>query len=423
MAGSGRGNVGVSVVDDPNRPDCPKCAGFMRSKGNRWCCTSCKKEYLKNGIRNSIINKEMEKDGYDREAAEAYAKSIEGAYEMGCKSFVITSAQNNTPAFKAFLESLHIYCKYKKAKLIIIPVHYRNVTAWQQGDVKHFDSYIEPYLVHGDISLGHLLIRSHVRLEAPSANPLMGKQAHGGDKWIVFGNPQHRLEPVATPADLIPKKMFTTGSCTKKNYSESDRGEKAKFNHIFGALSVNFVKGSNIPFVRQLNSDDKGSFYDLDKRFSPKGFTSNHNIESLTTGDEHELWNIVKNPTYNNKNSIVKKLKPKYIVRHDLLDGYARSHHHEKSPLKGFSKWANGLDDYREEIERAIDFVNRTTPRGSTTLFVPSNHNDHLDQWLDRANPNKDFTNFELIHELRALQAGSVRKGEDKNSFSIVRRA
>jgi len=415
----GRGKKGVCVVNDDSRPECAKCGGFCKSNGHEWKCTDCGKRIRKKANLKNIEEAGFAKAGYDVESAEQRAKSIKAKYKKGCRSFVVTSAQNNTGEFKAFLKALKVYCKQRKAELIVIPVHYKNANSWNKDTEKQWSGELEPYLVHGDISLGHVLIRSHIKIEAPSINPLQGKQSHGGNKWTVFGNAQHAMEPVATPADLMPKRMYTTGSVTKRNYSQSDRGAKADFNHVFGALTINFVKGSDIPFIRQLNSDDMGNFYDLDKRYTPKGITKDHRIKALTTGDEHVMHNIVAKETYLAKNSIAKKLKPEYIVRHDVLDGYAGSHHHEKMPLVQFKKFIEGTNCYRSELNECIRFIDKTTPAYSTNILVDSNHHSHLDKWLDRANPNKDFTNTELIHELRALQFDNIRNKIDKNAFQI----
>ena len=418
--GSGRGNKGVFTIDDSLRPECPECLEPMKRNGVRdFKCTPCKKTISRGAVVKSRIEEDYNKLGYDQDLAEDAAASILSAYKDGCKRFVVTSAQNNTGTFNAFLASLKAYCKHNKAKLIIIPSHYKNVTAFDKADEKEWNKELIPHLCHGDIQLGSVLIRSHIKINATTVNPLQGKQAHGGHNWVVFGHPQHAMQCVPTPSDLMPKKMYTTGSCTKRNYSQTDIGEKGAFNHVFGALSINFKDGVEYPFIRQLNADDNGSFYDLDKRYTTKGVSKGHKIEALTTGDEHAIYNIVANETYLDKNSIAKTLKPKYIVRHDLFDAYSVSHHHEKNPLLQFKKFHSGMADCRNELDKTIEFINKTNLKDAKTLFVASNHVDHLDQWLNRANPNKDFINAQLIHELRQKQMESTLKDEDKEAFQL----
>ena len=202
---------------------------------------------------------------------------------------------------------------------------------------------------------------------------------------------------MATPGDSFPKLMLTTGSLTLPNYTVSDAGEKGKWHHYLAAVILEKFKDK--VFVRQVACDDKGHFYDLDKRFTPNGVTEGHSIEALVTGDEHVKFNTVEQATYG-KRGIATKLKPKYIVRHDILDGYAGSHHHLKDPMIQFLKHHSGDNDYRAELEQCIDFINRTTPQGSETLIVPSNHHDHLAQFLQKASVNEDHTNAIFIAEI-----------------------
>jgi len=207
---------------------------------------------------------------------------------------------------------------------------------------------------------------------------------------------------------------------TKKSYSVSKAGAKAEFNHVVGALVVEFNKnGSEFPHIRQINSNGKGHFYDLDKHYTADKVTGGHRVEALIPGDEHWKFNKVEAITYSNKESICKTLKPRAIVRNDVLDGYAGSHHHLKDPLLQFKKHHSGDNDYRAELDQCVDFINRTTPKDSVTLIVPSNHHDHLKQWLDTADANKDHVNSLLISELNMAMRKAVLAGTTHDPFKI----
>lgn len=407
--GSGRSRKGVIVNDDTPRPDCHECGGFMRSHGKEWHCTECNARVLK-VKKDAGINRYNDSLGFDIKQAEAHAlKCAKG------KRIIITSAQNNSEVDVKFLRSLKQATKYYKCELAVIPSHYRNSTLWNTDSVKEFDGAITPYLVKGEIQFGNTKVKSDVRVQPTAVNPLGGKQSHGGKQNIVFGHPQLAREPVATSGSGFPKLMLTTGSVTKPNYTVSDAGEKGKFHHCNAAIILE--KKGDIVFCRQLSADDKGHFYDLDLRFTPNGMTKGHSIEAITTGDEHVKFNIVEKATYG-KNGIVAKLKPKFIVRHDILDGYAGSHHH-KDPMTQFVKHHNGDNDYRAEIEQAIAFINRTTPKNATSLIVPSNHHDHLAVFLQKANANTDHTNALFILEMQAAMREAALKGENYDPFYL----
>lgn len=415
MAGSGRGNKGACVLQDPNRPDCPYCGAFMKSKGKDWNCTSCNASLRKierRRQRRSMAEKFNDCAGFDIEAAKRYADSCHQAERV-----IVTSAQNNTAPEAAFLASLKVAAKHYKAKLVIIPVHYRTQSLFDKSEEKEWHPDVRPYLVSGDIEVGNVTIRSDVRINATTVNPLSGRHGHCGERWVVFGHPQHMMEPVASPADLMPKRMYTTGSVTKPNYTKTDQGEKARFHHVAGAILIENM--GRYCFIRNLNADKSGAFYDLDKRFNSSGVTKGHRIEVLTPGDEHVKFNAVAGPTYFDKDSIAKILRPKYVVRHDVLDGYAGSHHHEHDDVTLFRKHHMGDGDYRAELEQCIEFINKTTPSDSISLIVPSNHHEHLDKWLSRVDPRKDPLNALLIHELKPLQYKSALSGSFKSAFEL----
>ena len=112
-------------------------------------------------------------------------------------------------------------------------------------------------------------------------------------------------------------------------------------------------------------------------------------------------------------------MKPKRIFRHDVLDGYAGSHHHDGDDVLKFKKFWNGDDDYRAELEQVVAFINRTTPEGTTSYIVPSNHDEHLTKWLKRTDARSDPRNAQLIMELRAAQYANVLEGLTTDAMQI----
>lgn len=410
--GSGRGNKGFTVVDDPYRPDeCVHCGGFMKSNGQRdWKCSECGRTLNKNKL-DAEIEKYNKSLGFDPIPAEAHARRCEKG-----KRLIITSCQNNSETFHKGLRSLKQASKYYDCDIAVIPTHYINKDFWSRDSEKEYCETVKPYLVRSTIQFGNVQIKSDVRINPTTVNPLGGKASHGGRDWLVIGHPQLCREPVATAGHGFPKLMLTTGSISLPNYKVSDVGEKGKWHHCLSAIILEKYK--DFVFIRQLSFDDDGSFYDLDVKFTPRGFKDNQKAEALTTGDEHVKFNIVEKETYG-KNGITELVKPKYIVRNDVLDGYAGSHHHEKQPMTQFIKHHNGDNDYRKEVEQAIEFINRTTPKGSTSLIVPSNHHDHLTQFLNRVDANKDHTNALFILELQALMREAALQGRSYDPFYL----
>jgi len=409
--GSGRGNIGVPVIKG-ERPDCPYCGGFMVSNGKEdWQCRSCRKNVIKNP-KKAIKLLDFLQSGFDEVAATKHARKCEKPVRL-----IVTSAQHNTDVHEGFFKSLKQCAKFYKAEIAVIPSHYKNITLMSNKDKKKWVDEVEPYLVKSDINFGNVKVKSDVRVNATTLYPLAGKQAFGGNHWMVFGHPQVSCEPIASPGGMMPKKLFTTGSVTVPNYSQTNDGVKAEFHHVLGALIIERTS-KGFCFVRQLNGGEDGSFYDLDLKFTPRGFSQGHRALSIVTGDEHVKFNTVEKITYG-KAGIVSTLKPEFIVRHDVLDGYAGSHHHDRDPVIQFRKHHTGDNDYRRELDECIAFINRTTPKTSKTLIVPSNHHDHLKKYLSKADANLDHQNSLFISEMQLAMRKSALNGENTDPFYL----
>lgn len=395
----------------------PKCCGKTMARNGdaesgrqRYLCTSCRR-------RTTNPDQPDNYPGYDEEAATQRSKNIEKeALEGVLTRFVITAAQNNTRTHNGFMRSLKVYCEHNDAALLVQPIHYKNISLYtaSQQYKKYWAKSVEPYLVNERIRLGGgVIFRANISVPATASQPLSGFQPIEGNNWVIIGHTQVAMEPVASPAGQKPKRMYTTGACTARNYSKTKAGAKAEFHHVCGALVVEVVGGH--AFIRQINADSKGRFYDLDTLYTPQGITTGHRAAVLTTGDEHVKFNNpdVRAATYDAPDSLAVTLRPHVIVRHDILDGYAGSHHHDHNDVLQFRKFWMGDNDYRKELDDVVHFINDTTPKDSENWIVPSNHDDHLQKWLGRVDPRKDHQNALLIHELKHQQYLDVLSGGD----------
>lgn len=369
----------------------------------RYKCNQCN-----TSTTGSLESHPKENFGYDVAQAKQRWLYLKKKIKDGAR-IVVTCAQNNTRVHPEQLETLLRYCKHNKAELVVIPMHHKNVSLFKSAK-KEWSSSVAPYLIDKPLKIGRVMIRADIKIQATMFNPLTGKEPISGPLWTVFGHPQFAMDTVCDINEA--KRMYTSGSITIRNYSRTNAGAKAEFHHVQGALIIE-TKGRKT-FVRQLNSDSRGCFYDLDKKYTPRTVIKNQPILGLVTGDEHakHILPAVKKATYTGANSIVKTLKPEYLVRHDILDGYAGSHHHEKNDVLQYRKHMLGDNDYRKELNEVIDFLHETTPKGSTNIIVASNHHDHLYYWLGRVDPRKDPVNALLIHELKALQYENATKGK-----------
>ena len=359
-----------------------------------------------------------ERNVYDA-ISSIYKKAEKANYtpqERNIKRYVVTSAQNNTSVCKKFFASLLQYCEHASAELIVIPVNYENITLTQKNgkDERWWSADLVPYLCNTRRQLNeNLLLMGDVSVNATNVNPLSGMQTVTGKCSGIFGHGQIEMEVVPTPESKLPKMLHTTGSVTERNYSDSKAGKIADDNHCIGALMVEADEDHF--WMRELRSDEDGSFYDLDCKVMPTGIEKSDSVPGLVCGDIH--WDficpMVKSATFTDDDSIVNTLNPEQIVLHDVLDFYSGSHHHERDPLLKFYKHHNQKNSVEGELRRLVEGIQEITRPDDHLLFVGSNHNEHLSRWLNECDPKRDPENALIYHRLRLIQLENAKESRE----------
>jgi hypothetical protein len=324
------------------------------------------------------------------------------------KKFVITSIQNNTKVNEEFLENLLHYCKKNDARLLVIPtLHQQNLYPFPLLDW----DIDEKYIVRDRVSLnGMINVIANIKINASAENPLGGLDSLSKGKTLIVPHNQLQMRSLPVLKDDYPVLMTTTGTISTPSYVKSKAGEKAEFNHSNSAVFVEFV--DNMFHLRILNSDETGSFYDVDGYYSNGSFSPIDGVEALITGDEHVLVasEDVMRATYKAKDSIVNVLKPKRIVRHDVLDCFTVSHHHRRDNFIQYSKFINNSNKIEDELQKTVNFITETTPEFAETYIISSNHHDHLKRWLTEADPKIEPWNAKIFHHLTYLMLDEIDK-------------
>lgn len=395
--------------------NCPKCDGQTVKNGKtptgrqRYLCKLC-------GRRTTVIGAASGSSTIDKGKVSHVVAGIRRLRKVTpVQRWVITSAQNNTPVHQGFFNSLVRYCSHNTASLIVIPVRYKNPTGWD--DRHSTDDYWWPsevlrFLLNKDMILNkHLKLMAAIKIQATASDPLTGLDTISGTRSGIFGHAQLRMKMIATPGSQLPKMLHTTGSVSQKNYSDTKAGAKGKHHHSNSALIVEVV--GDTFHVRQLTASSNGTFYDLDKLYTPKEVTSDHRLEALVTGDEHAMFMSpeVRRATYEGAGSMVGVLRPKVLVRHDVLDFYSQNHHHRRARLLQHVKAVSGCHDVRAELDGVMAMIDETTPKGVESLIVSSNHNAALMRWLDEYKPDRDPYNALIYHELCSAVYAEAKMG------------
>jgi hypothetical protein len=327
--------------------------------------------------------------------------------------YLVTSAQNATPVNQSFYKSLLNYCKRNNSTLIIIPIRYRNPTSTWSEEIQSQEWWapeLMPDLLDHRMSLcEHLKVLGDVRIQPTAVRPTSGMETFAGGESVIIGHPKLEWVTVPAPQYALPKILVTTGSVTVQNYSDSKAGKKGEHHHTFGAVVVE-VDGDNF-YLRHVNADKTGGFYDLDRYYGPTTSSKVKHISGLVLGDLHERFvdPSVVDATFDDSDSIVNNLKPEHVVYHDVMDFYSRNHHHRRKVFTNIAKHRTGHASVEDEVNDCADFISNRIKPYQKIVFVPSNHPDALAKWVEETDWRDDPENAEFYLKTALIMAQSTK--------------
>lgn len=314
---------------------------------------------------------------------EQYVKAKTKTHDETKKRFIITWAQNNTPVHKKFLKNIKEYANFIDADIHVIAGRYKNPTSvWtnNQESEEFWAEEIQDYLdanrhdIHQFVS-----ILSDIKVQPTAVNPMTGMQALSGVNSCIFGSPKVQMEMIPVLDGNKPKMMLTTGSITKKNYTDSKSGKVGDFHHTFGFAIVE-IKDDETFFVRQVTADDRsGSFSDLYNRVEDGKVTTLDSISAIVLGDVHYGHHDQK--VLDATMTFMDKLVPEHVILHDVFDGDSISHHQMKNPFIQYGKEMAGTNDLAKEVNIMMEGL-EAFEKFKNVVIVRSNHDDFLDRWL-----------------------------------------
>lgn len=334
--------------------------------------------------------------GVPRAQSNALRRAIVGQRGKRAR-YVITSAQNATPVHENALRSLLTYCRANDAQLLVIPYRYKNPTSrWskaaQQDD--WWTAPVLPYLISARVDLSkNLVLMADVMAQPTAVRPLEGFETITGPQSGIFGHPKLELLTVPTPQARLPKILTTTGAVTVKNYIPSKAGKKGEFHHTFGACVVELENGDF--HIRQINMTKDGSFCDLLAEYDGDEVRPYERVPAVVLGDTHVevIDPLVVKATFVGKDSIIGTLRPEQIVWHDVFDGASKNHHERGRAFHDYVRYRSGKSNVERELTRTLEFLDSVFPPKTKNIFVPSNHNDFLREWVENTDPRDDPEN------------------------------
>ena len=308
------------------------------------------------------------------------------------KYYLVTSAQNATKINTNFWLNLNAYAEFLNAEILVIPYRYHNPNnVISDRDVRDdwWDTRLTQHLTLNRHNLNNAIsILSDIKIQPTSNRPLEGVEGLSGNYSCVLGHPKIELKTVPVMDSTKPKIMFTTGACTKPNFSDSKLGKRAEFDYCVG-FSIIEIKDEDNFFFRQVSAKDNGEFIDLFYHVKNGIVNRESDVDALIMGDIHvrHCDNRIIDKTFSN---LISKLYPNKIFIHDIMDSSSISHHNLNDPFILHEQELKGENSLEAEIDEMIEWLKQFEKYN--VYIVKSNHDEHVDKFLKTTALNKMTT-------------------------------
>ena len=357
---------------------------------------------------------------------ELYAKSsraLKLPRKKHVKYYVLTSIQNNTelhPAFNNLLALVDHYNGLKKSSCeLMVGTFSYNLMAYGPKTVKRnkcnrgqsgelwYAKEAEQYIVDESVEIAPGLVWCGEQNILPKASrPLTRFEDYNGRKSNIVPHVKFAMESVASMKDEATKFNYTTGTITQRNYIQKRAGILAERKHGYGALIVAVDDGGNW-YPRQIMLDDDGVIMDIGPdgcvglRVEDGRVHEERVTEAINWGDVHvaELESWVRELCWG-PGGMLDSLRPKYQMMHDIFSMRSRSHHDMKNFHTSYTKFILGEDCVEGEVQITADLICEADRDFCEMEIIPSNHDRHLEQWLNEADPKRDLLNAKYFYML-----------------------
>ena len=352
------------------------------------------------------------------------------------KRYVLSSLQNNTHLHPGFDNVLALVDWLDRrdgdtCELMIGTFSYNKASyrekAVKRGTLKGdesqpewFATEAEPYFVDEMVQLAPALVwNGHMNILPTNKHPLQDFETYNGRLSNVVPHAQIAMESVASMPDESTKINYSTGTVGQLNYIQKRAGILAEQRHCYGGLLVE-VDHNGWWWVRQLHIDVDGAIHDIGPA-GTEGCIRVHEgevhrgnfIKGINWGDAHasemDLWihELGWAP-----GGMLDQLHPQYQFMNDLFSMRSRGHHEMKDFLRMYEKYLDGEESVEGEVQVTADFMREAHREWCETVVIPSNHDRHLDRWLNetdhRADPlNAKFFCWLEFNRLDALDHGN----------------
>jgi hypothetical protein len=364
--------------------------------------------------------------------------------------YILMAAQNNTHPHKAGLQNIEAYAAFLRTyqpgdtcEIICGSFTYAidayGAKAVKRGTYKGtmgklwYAPEIVPYLKDESIELAPGLVWcGEMNILPTVTNPLSRLESYNGRNSNIVPHVQHAMESVASLADEATKFNYTTGAITLRNYIQKRAGQLADRSHQYGAALVEVDSGGNW-WVRHIEIGARGEVYDIGPAgcrsvkieqskvtaLPIKAPPSKTFIEAISWGDIHaaEMDLEVRSLGWD-KGGMLDQLAPRNQFWHDVFSMRSRGHHEMKNFHASYRKFVSGEDSVEGEMSVTAEFMQEGWRPWCHTFVVRSNHDRHLDRWLNEAKIERDLLNARYYTLLQGKILAAMDEGD--GDFNIL---
>lgn len=357
------------------------------------------------------------------------------------RRYILSSIQNNTHLHPGF-NNLLAYSDWlndlndASCEFLIGTYSYQLATygpkAVKRG--KHQDSSheklwyapeAERFIVDESVELAPGLIWCGEQNILPTTrHPLTAFEDYNGRKSNIVPHAKIAMESVASMADEATKFNYSTGTVTQRNYIQKRAGILAGQKHTYGALLVEVDSDGNW-WVRQLHIDDDDAIMDVGPapcigvRVQAGTVHPEYVTASIYWSDAHaseiEMW--VRTLGWG-PGGMLDTLRPPYQFMGDIFSMKTRGHHEMRNFHRTYQKHVDGEETVEEEVQVTADFATEADRDWCEMVIVLSNHDRHLNKWLNDADFRLDPVNAKFFLELQWQILDAMDRGD--RDFNIL---
>lgn len=316
------------------------------------------------------------------------------------KRYIISSAQNASPVNLDFLTNIEAYAKFIDAEIGIIATRYRNPTSifHEEGDV--WEKILHKYLTANRQKLHkNLVMLADLKIQATAPNPTNGIELMGKGASVIVGSPRIEMRVVPVLPEQKQTFLYSTGSVTIPNFTDTVAGGKSAEHHSYGFVVVE-IESKDIVHIRSVSADENGSFNDLIYRVE-NGKIKEEEVECLVWGDSHFAKKDEK--VTQAFRGLCTDLGITMSVLHDVWDSESINVHNIKNPVIQHKLMKDKKDSLKDELKQMKQELDWFENNMKQTIVVASNHDDMLDRAMVQSDWRDNLKNAETFIKCLSL--------------------